>query len=244
MAGLTVAKVEDGAAGFPLRMRDLVRETGVPAGTLHFYAASGLLPGTRKLNRTAVRYPTSTIARVRWIRGVQQDLRLSLNAIRWVLLELGQVPVNEIWTRLALGEMLEHTIRPDERPSPTTLTPEDIAEMEALGLVAAPGPDGHRSAADQRALSLIGAMRAAGFNRENGFTNDQLLLYRDAMRDLVREETRRILAAGRRLGPEGASLLVERGLPAIDELVRFFHLRAITESIEAWRAITRVEETA
>jgi len=87
-------------------------------------------------------------------------------------------------------------------------------------------------------------MQAAGFTEANGFTHEQLLVYRDAMRNVVREETRRIVDAGRRLGPEHASVLVEEGMDAIDELVRFFHLRAIREAIDAWRDLTRGDDAA
>jgi hypothetical protein len=87
-------------------------------------------------------------------------------------------------------------------------------------------------------------MQVAGFTEANGFTHEQLLVYRDAMRNVVREETRRIVDAGRRLGPEQASVLVEEGMDAIDELVRFFHLRAIREAIDAWRELTGVDEEA
>lgn len=224
-------------------MRDLVRETGVPVATLHFYAASGLLPQAQKQSRTSARYSTATIDRVRWIRSVQQELRLPLRAIRGILDELGQIPVSELRTRMALGEMLgRQTLVPPAVDAPE-LDAGTVAALEEMGLIAA-APDGERGPADQRLMRLVAAMRAAGFTEEAGFRNDQLLLYRDAMRDLVRAETRRIVDAGRRLGPEEASMLVERGLPAIDELVRFFHLRAISESIDAWRELTQPEGDA
>ena len=223
---------------FPLRMRDLVQETGVPAGTLHFYAASGLLPDAHKTSRTSVRYPRSTVARVRWIRSVQQELRLPLRAIRWVLGELGQVPVSELRTRLALGEMLDQRITAPPPPRGPKAAAKNVADLERLGLVS-PTRGGRRSEADRRLIQINAAMRAAGFNEDNGFSNDQLLLYRDTMRELVRAETRRIVDAGRRLGPVEASALVERGMPLIDELVRHFHQRAITESLEVWRSLTR-----
>ena len=222
-------------------MRDLVRETGVPAGTLHFYAASGLLPDAEKTSRTSVRYPRSTVDRVRWIRSVQQELRLPLRAIRWALKELGQVPVAELRTRLALGEMLDHRIHAAPAPAGPKSTAEAIADLERLGLVGPEDKRGRRSEVDERLIQLNAAMRAAGFHEENGFTNDQLTLYRDAMRDLVRAETRRVVDASRRLGPAEASALVERGMPLIDELVRYFHQRAITESLEVWRTLIRPE---
>lgn len=222
-------------------MRDLTRRTGVPAATIHFYAASGLLPRATKLSRTSARYPQATVERVRWIRTVQKEFRLSLRAISWVLAELGQVPIAEIRSRLALGELLDRRIHMVLPPEHRNLPPQLVAEMQELGLVAAVQPGGSRAPADDRLLEIIAMMRDAGFNPENGFTNEQLLLYRDAMRDLVRKEAGRIVEAGRRLGPEAAVAVVERGLPAIEELVRFFHMRAIAEAIEEWRATTARE---
>jgi hypothetical protein len=90
-------------------------------------------------------------------------------------------------------------------------------------------------------MQIEAAMMAAGFTEANGFAFPELIAYRDAMRDLVREETRHMVEASSRLGAEEAIALVEQGMPIIDELVRFFHQRAILESIARWRSLLYVK---
>jgi DNA-binding transcriptional MerR regulator len=225
-------------------MRDLVRETGVSAATIQFYGASGLLPPTSKRGRTSVRYGPDTVARVRWVRTVQQELRLSLRAIRGVLHALGEVSIAELRTRLALGDFLGSPHDVAVPLAGVSVSKESViaGNLEKLGLIERVAPGAQRSSSDRRLIELEAAMQAAGFTVENGFTWDQLLLYRDAMRALVREETRRVVAMGQRLGPAEASAIVERGLPVIDELLRFFHTQASLESIGRWRRIVEAGE--
>src|SRR5438105_14950501 len=94
------------AGAFPHRMRDLVRLTGISAPTIHFYAQQGLLPAARKTAGNQARYADETVHRLHWIRAVQTELRLPLRAIRDVLEQHGQVPVEDIEARLALGHLL------------------------------------------------------------------------------------------------------------------------------------------
>jgi DNA-binding transcriptional MerR regulator len=207
-------------------------------GTIHYYANLGLLPPHSKRSRTRVGYSARTVSRVRWIRTAQKELRLSLESIRRVLQRLGQVPVSELRTRLALGELLERDMWSD--PGSDIKRPLDAhatAALEKLGLIAPLGPDGKRSESDERLMQIEAAMMAAGFTEANGFAFPELIAYRDAMRDLVREETRHMVEASSRLGAEEAIALVEQGMPIIDELVRFFHQRAILESIARWRSL-------
>jgi DNA-binding transcriptional MerR regulator len=232
------APAEAGAELFPLGIRDVLEQTGVPVATIHYYSNLGLLPPHSKLSRTRVRYSAGTVSRIRWIRTAQVELRLSLDSIRRILDVLGQVPISELRTRLALGELLEREIRSDSvLDAGAQLDPHAVAALEELGLIAPAGPDGRRSESDQRLMQIEAAMLAAGFTEANGFAFPELIAYRDAMRNLVREETRHMMDASSRLGPAETIALIEAGMPVIDELVRFFHMRAILESLERWRSL-------
>ena len=92
---------------FPYRMRDLVRLTGVGAPTIHFYAQQGLLPAPRKTAGNQAAYPESTVERLRWIRSLQTELRLSLRSIGSTLQRWGQLPVEEIRALQAVGRLLD-----------------------------------------------------------------------------------------------------------------------------------------
>src|SRR5579864_962267 len=148
---------------FPYRMRDLVRLTGVAAPTIHFYAQQGLLPPPRKTADNQAMYTAGTVDRVRWIKALQTELRLSLRGIGSILERWGQLPVEEIRALQAVGRLLEEpdpaAPRDALRAVRERLGRGDFDALVALGVV---NPDG-ASSSDLRVLELVAAMRAAGF---------------------------------------------------------------------------------
>src|SRR5437660_12667403 len=92
---------------FPYRMRDVVRLTGIAAPTIHFYALQRLLPAPRKTAGNQARYPETTVTRLRWIRSLQTEARLSLRGIASILERWGELPVEEVCALQTLGGLLE-----------------------------------------------------------------------------------------------------------------------------------------
>jgi DNA-binding transcriptional MerR regulator len=219
---------------FPLRMRDLVRLTGVPAPTVHFYGQLGLLPAARKTAGNQARYPESTVRRISWIRTVQQDLRLSLRAIGGVLERWGERPIEELRTLNALGTLLEEpdpTASTEEYASSAAAIPsEDLDTLRRLRLIRADGPP---TTSDLRLLDLVVAGRSAGFIAEAGFSIESIALYRDAVEQLVQEEIARVVAPvlGRH-DPLTLRDLIHRGLPIVDQLLALLHRRAVQEELQ------------
>ena len=225
-------------AGPPsLRMRDLVRLSGAPAPTIHFYAQRGLLPPARKTAGNQALYAPSTIQRIHWIRALQQDLSLPLRTIRWVLNRWGELPVAEIRALQTLGSLLEE-------PDPVATAEElsglvegleenDLDELRALGLVAPAGIP--LTSSDARLIGLVGAMRAAGFTEAAGFSASHLGVYRAAVDHLVEEELARFVepVIGRH-EPAALRDLVRRGLPLVDQLLALLHQRALQEQVQRW----------
>ena len=66
-------------------MRDLVRESGLPRETIHFYRQQGLLPEPVKTGRNTALYTQEHVERLRRIRELQERQFLPLKAIRAVL---------------------------------------------------------------------------------------------------------------------------------------------------------------
>jgi DNA-binding transcriptional MerR regulator len=220
--------------GFPLRMRDLVRLTGVPAPTVHFYAQLGLLPSARKTAGNQARYPESTVHRITWIRTVQQELRLSLRAIGDVLERWGERPIEELRTLNALGTLLEEpdpTAAPEDyASSAATIPPDDLDTLRRLRLIRADGPP---TTSDLRLLDLVAASRSAGFTPDAGFSLENLALYRDAVERIIQDEIARIVAPilGR-YDPQTLRDLVQRGLPLVDQLLALLHRRALQQELQ------------
>lgn len=83
------------------RMQELVKTTGVPKSTILFYRAQGLLPPPLKTGPNSAVYDPACVERIRFIRGLQANHRLTLAEIR---------------ERLAAGEAggLKSTLRLEE----------------------------------------------------------------------------------------------------------------------------------
>ena len=231
--------------GFPYRMRDLVQITGVSAPTIHFYAQQGLLPEPRKTAGNQARYPESTVNRLRWIRALQVELRLSLRGIAAILDRSGELPIEEMRALQALGGLLEE---PDPAASGEELAdvtarigPGDLEALNGLGLIRAGG--GALASSDLRLLGLVAAMRSAGFTDEAGFSIENIALYRDAVERLVTDELARIIEPVlSRHDPATLRDLVRRGLPLADQLLSLLHHRAVQQELQQWLAVEPDEQ--
>ena len=221
---------------FPHRMRDLVRLTGTPAPTIHFYLQQGLLPPARKTAGNQALYAEETVQRVLWIRSLQADLHLPLRSIRWVLERHGELPLAEISAMQALGRLLEE---PDPAASAEELAavggdaePADLEGLRRLGLITAEGP---LSSSDLRLVELTTAMRRAGFTEQAGFAIENMALYRDAVEQLVQEELARIIEPVlTRHDPDTLRDLVQRGFPLANQVLALLHHKAVQSELQRW----------
>jgi DNA-binding transcriptional MerR regulator len=217
-------------------MRDLVRLTGTPAPTIHFYLQQGLLPAARKTAGNQALYPEDTVQRVRWVRSLQAEMHLPLRSIRWVLERHGELPITEIRALQSLGSLLEE---PDPAASDEELAalhehvePGDVEGLRRLGLI---GAEGRLSGSDLRVVELTAAMREAGLTEQAGFSIENMALYRDAVEQLVQQELVRIIepVLSRH---DSATLgdLVHRGFPLANQLLALLHHKVLQAELQRW----------
>jgi len=238
MPGLAASAFVTAATTFPHRMRDLVRLTGTPAPTIHFYLQQGLLPAARKTAGNQALYSEDTVRRVLWIRSLQAELRLPLRSIRWVLERHGELPIPEIRALQALGSLLDEpdpVATAEELAAVDALDPGDVEALRRLGVVGAGGP---LSSSDLRILELTAALRRAGFTEEAGFSIENMALYRDAVEHLVQEELARIIEPVLpRHDPTTLRDLVRRGLPLTNQLLALLHQKVLQSEAQRWLAL-------
>jgi DNA-binding transcriptional MerR regulator len=73
-----------------LRMKELVKETGVPKSTILHYLNQGLLPEPQKTSPNMAYYDPVCISRIQYIQHLQRRHRLSLSEIKQMLDQKGQ----------------------------------------------------------------------------------------------------------------------------------------------------------
>lgn len=110
-----------------VKMKDLLKATGVSKATILFYLKEGLIPAPLRTKRNMAYYRPSCIERVRLIKDLQTRYRLPLATIRTVLEEKDQgrdvLPLIEMG-KAVFGTKDPNTVKQKEFCRLTGLTPE------------------------------------------------------------------------------------------------------------------------
>jgi DNA-binding transcriptional MerR regulator len=120
------------------RMQELVKVTGVPKSTILFYRAQGLLPPPLETGPNSALYDPACVERIRFIRGLQANHRLTLAEIRE---RLAAGEAGGLKSYLRLEETTFDRAETDKRLSRTAfcratgLQPAEIDELAGAGLL-------------------------------------------------------------------------------------------------------------
>ncbi len=235
-------------------MRDLVRETGIPRETIHFYKLQGLLPPPLKTGRNTALYTSQHVERLRRIRELQERQFLPLRAIRAVLEdtdEEGFTPEQEDLVRRVRATLAGWTSA-QQRPEvpvadfvPERVTTQELRELRDAGLIQphGAGADARVSEDDAVILECWAQFKEAGFGPGQGIGPADLQLYDVAMERLVKHEARLALESFRDSGAQQLSRVVELTGPVIGRLLVALHRKRLrqflAESDRPARAPTR-----
>ena len=215
-------------------MRDLVRESGLPRETIHFYKQQGLLPAPVQSGRNTALYTQAHVDRLLRIRELQERHFLPLKAIRAVLDDTADesfTPEQEDLVRRVRGT-LAGWANAQQRPTveisdfvPKRLSGRELRELAGAGLISIErGADGDRVSEDDAViLECWARFKEVGMGPAQGFTPAELRLYQDSMEQLVAREARVALQRYTGAGPEELSRVVEQVGPVIARLLGAMH---------------------
>jgi DNA-binding transcriptional MerR regulator len=235
-SGPAAATGTDGA----LRMRDLVRRSGLPRETIHFYKMQGLLPPPIKTGRNTALYTHEHLERLRHIRELQERQFLPLKAIRAIFddsAEQGFTPEQEDLVRRVRGTLAGWTSA-QQRPAvpladfvPGRVTRRELRELVDAGLIAVHGSGREAKVAEDDAVILEcwAQFKEAGFGPQQGVAPAALRLHDDAMRQLVKREARLAVAAYSDAHAEDVSRVIEQVGPVIGRLLSAMHRKHLRE---------------
>jgi DNA-binding transcriptional MerR regulator len=221
-----------------LRMRDLVRESGLPRETIHFYKLQGLLPEPIKTGRNTALYTQEHLERLRHIRDLQERHFLPLRAIRAIFdntAYAGFTPDQEDLVRrvrLTLAGWTSAQQRPTVAVAdfvPDRVTRRELRELIDAGLITVHGSGSNATVAEDDAVILEcwAQFKEAGFGPAQGVGPAELRLYDDAMEQLVKREARLALAAYTGAHAEDVSRVVEEVGPVIGRLLSAMHRKRL-----------------
>jgi DNA-binding transcriptional MerR regulator len=234
-AAANATTADSAAAAQPrLRMRDLVRESGLPRETIHFYKLQGLLPEPVKTGRNTALYTRAHVERLQRIRELQERQFLPLKAIRAILEdtdEEGFTPDQEDLVRQVRATLAGWT-SDQQRPSvavadlvPGRVSRRELRELADAGLVTVQAGNGGGRLTEDDAVILEcwAQFKEAGLGPDHGVAPAELRLYDEAMERLVAREARMALRARGGAPAEDLSRMVEQVVPVIGRLLGAMH---------------------
>jgi DNA-binding transcriptional MerR regulator len=223
-------------------MRDLVRESGLPRETIHFYMQQGLLPRSLKTGRNTALYTPEHLERLRRIRELQEKQFLPLRAIRAILddsTEVDFTPEQEDLVRRLRGT-LGGWISEQQRPTvpvsdfvPSRVSRDELRVLVDNGLVRVHGTAGSGRLIEDDAVILEcwAQFRDAGLGPDEGVEPEEFRLYDASMEQLVRREARLVLRAYEGSPAEELSKVVEQAAPIVGRLLSALHRKHLREFV-------------
>jgi DNA-binding transcriptional MerR regulator len=178
-----------------MKIRDLIKQTGVPKQTIHYYLQNGLLPKPRKLGKNVAEYDQRHVEQIGLIKELQENYFLPLSVIKKILKKHKGDPENQallkIWGQYfrPLDRFLAGRVHGEAAfVKVTGLRPERLRQYEAWGIMTPEIVDGEKvySYDDQILGKVIDQWRKIGLTAERGFEPDFLKNTLDAFREIVR----------------------------------------------------------
>lgn len=221
-------------------MRDLVRESGLPRETIHFYMQQGLLPQATKTGRNTALYTPEHLERLARIRELQEKQFLPLKAIRAILDESadeGFTPEQEDLVR-RVRATLGGWVHAQQSPTvavadfvPTRVPKHELRELVDAGLVRVHGRGdaGLLSEDDAVILECWAQFKEAGLGPDRGVQPAQFALYESAMEQLVKREARLALRAYGDGPADEISRVVEQAGPVVVRLLGAMHRKQLRQ---------------
>jgi DNA-binding transcriptional MerR regulator len=221
-------------------MRDLVRESGLPRETIHFYMQQGLLPKATKTGRNTAFYSHEHLERLARIRELQEKQFLPLKAIRAILddsADEGFTPEQEDLVR-RVRATLGGWVHAQQSPTvavadfvPARVPKHELRELVDAGLVRVHGRGdaGLLSEDDAVILECWAQFKEAGLGPDRGVQPAEFALYESAMEQLVKREARLALGAYRDGSADQISRVVEQAGPIVVRLLAAMHRKKLRQ---------------
>lgn len=230
------------------RMRDLVRESGLPRETIHYYLAEGLLPPALKTGRNTALYGADHLYRLGKIQELRERHFLPLKAIRAVLEgEADQARtftpaqrelIRDVSASLR-GTLIDHSssgIAAALQQGRVSL--DDVRELEAAGLIGVNWRNGEAllEPNDAAIVEAWALMIESGISRDRGFRPQHAALYQQAIDRMVRAEMELFVDRYADVDVADAAAVVERALSHVERLISALHRKTLLVFIERMAA--------
>ncbi|MEW5734003.1 MAG: MerR family transcriptional regulator [Thermodesulfobacteriota bacterium] len=227
-----------------LKIGELARESGFPVSTIRHYLNVGLLGAPRQKNKNMAYYGRDILDRLSLIKRLKDELLLPLGQIRNILNASPNLSLEEMDRFIEIRRRLETDsdllpctgiIPEEEIVINLHLTREELAVMEDMGVVRPVRKGGAKffTELDYRIIKAFSDCREAGLTAEIGFPADDLIIFLQAIRDLVKIESRVFMSRVKKIASADLiASLIKKGLPAVENLIGALHSKYMMEVME------------
>lgn len=215
-------------------MKDLVAQTGASREAIRFYINEGLLPEARKTSRNMAWYSPEHVARVRYIRALQEEHYLPLKAIRSLISGEGKEQFSSQQLHqfevLRRREEAGHKNEARRAFAPIAkklkLTAQEKIAARQQGLV---NDDGSVGPADEELLSIWADLRSESLTPERGFSPTDMQAIQDAVDVLFANELYMFTERLGGMGDEELTQVLDRILPKVNRAFALLHERKLRQ---------------
>lgn len=214
-----------------MKIGQLVKETGIPKETIHFYLREGLLPKPRKAGINSAEYGEVHLSQLMLIRDLRENFYLPIPEIKKILKNRKKQSAADQAVDMTrrkyfrpLGQLLAIEIRGrDQFRKVTGLGEKWLERMEAWGVLSPRTVDGEPVYTHDDAIlgRLIVDMDRLGFGPRDGYDPEDLRHIADFIRDYVASGHNRYLK--KNLEKVASGDLQEEGSQVTEVMSLFFY---------------------
>ena len=179
-----------------MKLKELIKTTGVSRETIQFYLRDGVLPKPRKHSGAQADYNESYVDLIKLIKDLQENHFLPLSVIKKIVKQIQKAgPEKEQFFRLQselfnpVNQFLPNReiIGEEEFCNATGLGPKWLASAESWDIITPRVVDGRKiyDFEDIAIGKVMVEMDGAGFGPKDGFDPETLKHYRDALETVV-----------------------------------------------------------
>ena len=177
-----------------MKMKDLVKQTGVSKEKIHFFSRENLLPDIKKTSPNQAIYNEKHVERILLIKNLQHKYFIPISVIKSIVKQLEVSPLDEELLRIKTtyfkptDHLLPQEIRgEDEFIETSGLSADRLADFIEYNIIKPSFQNNIKVFKNDGIMlgKLIGDMRKAGLSYEKGFSRTALKEFRDMLIPVV-----------------------------------------------------------
>lgn len=217
------------------RMKDLIRESGLPRKTIHYYINEGLLPAPKKTGRNTALYGPEHLERLLQICMLRQEQFLPVKAIKAIYDDNSSADMTSEQKKFIRGLRLglPESIRPgaEQYVKLNTvkgkITTRELNTLKQEGLIEIIGSGAAKrlSKEDAVVLESWNKLKEIGFTTEKGYDPSMLKLWDSAIEQLVVKEITSLAGGIFRDSSSDSLKVARKTMSVVRKLIEALHYK-------------------